>query len=63
MDMKMFLCAILILAASMTSTMAYDAPAPAPAPGDALSESAATMPVAGSLVGLFLLSFLGILFK
>lgn len=55
----MFLCAILILAASMTSTMAYDAPAP----GDALSESAATMPVAGSLVGFFLLSFLGILFK
>ncbi|KAJ0021601.1 hypothetical protein Pint_31135 [Pistacia integerrima] len=62
MDMKMILCAVLILAASMTATVANkDVLAPAPAPGP--SASAATMPVAGSLVGAFLLSFFGIFFQ
>lgn len=72
MDMKMILFAILLLAASMTATMAatsrLDVPAPGPAPvsselAAAPSESAATMPVAGSLVGAFLLSVFGLLFQ
>ena len=55
MDMKKIACAVLVAAASMSAVLASDdmyAPAPAPA-----HNAAASLPVAGSLIGASVLSF------
>ncbi|KAJ7947533.1 Arabinogalactan peptide 23 [Quillaja saponaria] len=60
MDMKKISCAVLVIAASMTASMASaEAPAPsfAGAPESATSASAMALPMVGSLVGASLLSF------
>lgn len=53
MEMKKFVCAALVAAASVSAVMAHEAPAPAPAP----SAATAALPALGSLVGASLLSF------
>lgn len=51
MEMKKFVCAALVAAASVSAVMAHEAPAPAP------SAATAALPAIGSLVGASLLSF------
>ncbi|KAK8609246.1 hypothetical protein V6N13_025552 [Hibiscus sabdariffa] len=71
MDMKKISCAIIVVAASMSTVMAASSPAPAPAPslspslspesalvpGPDSSFATATLPVLASLIGASLVSF------
>ncbi|XP_073010388.1 arabinogalactan protein 23-like [Typha latifolia] len=52
MEMRKIACAVLVVAASVTATLATDAPAPAPASG-----SFAITPAVGAAVGASVLSF------
>ncbi|GMP97299.1 hypothetical protein ACSBR1_020549 [Camellia fascicularis] len=59
MEMKKIACAVLISAASMSAVFA-EVSSPAPAP---TSDSAATFPIIGSLVGASVLSFFAMYFN
>ncbi|XP_021822812.1 arabinogalactan peptide 23-like [Prunus avium] len=64
MEMKKIVCAVLFAAASVSAVMAHEghaythSPAPAPGPEGAANDASASLPVLGSLVGAYIVSFI-----